>query len=90
MAAWRFTITLSAQRLVKKLDKETKVQVADKIEWLVYHFDEVNHIPFHQSLDGFFKLRVGNWRVVYEAEYDKLLITVHDVDHRSKIYKKYK
>jgi mRNA interferase RelE/StbE len=35
---------------------------------------------------GAFRLRVGDWRVLYEIEDDKLIVLVVKVGHRSSVY----
>jgi mRNA interferase RelE/StbE len=34
-----------------------------------------------------FKLRVGDYRVIYSVDFEKKIITVHLIGHRSEIYK---
>ena len=36
---------------------------------------------------GMFKLRVGDWRIIYTVNQNTKIITVHMVGHRSEIYK---
>ena len=42
------------------------------------------------QLKGFFKLRIGDWRMVYDFEREKNLITIHAIDNRNRVYKKLK
>ncbi|MDX2229831.1 MAG: type II toxin-antitoxin system RelE/ParE family toxin [Leptolyngbyaceae cyanobacterium bins.349] len=42
--------------------------------------------PLSNNLSGFFKLRVGDYRVVYEFSRPEQTITVDRVGHRSNIY----
>jgi mRNA interferase RelE/StbE len=35
---------------------------------------------------GLFKLRVGNYRVIYSFDVEALLITIHKIGHRRDIY----
>lgn len=44
-------------------------------------------MPLHGEWKGFFKLRVGSWRVIYNVDYFKKIITIHYIDSRDKIYK---
>jgi len=52
------------------------------------NFDQITPLPLGDKWRGFFKLRIGDWRVVYEIEISKRLITIHYIDHRDKIYKR--
>jgi mRNA interferase RelE/StbE len=33
------------------------------------------------------KLRVGDWRVMYEVNHNDKVVTVHKVGHRKEVYK---
>jgi len=45
-------------------------RIMDKIDWLWGNREYVNHVPLGHNLTGFFKLKVGDYRVLYE--YDKI------------------
>jgi mRNA interferase RelE/StbE len=52
------------------------------------NFDVVRPKPLHGSRDGFFKLRVGDLRVVYSFDREAHLIQVHLIGNRNDIYKR--
>jgi len=39
---------------------------------------------------GMYKLVIGEWRVLYTADFAKKVITIHILGHRKDIYKKMK
>jgi len=41
-----------------------------------------------KGLKGFYKLRVGDYRVIYEILYEERTIVVHAIGHRRDIYRK--
>jgi hypothetical protein len=43
--------------------------------------------PFTGNLSDFYKLRVGDYRVIYEIVREETTILVHAVGHRSKVYR---
>lgn len=88
MAQWLINFTEEAESDIGLLDGKIRTRVLDKIGWLCDNFEMVNHLPLGYGWQGFFKLRVGDWRVIYEIDYSDNEITVHCIDHRSKIYKK--
>lgn len=90
MERWRFEITDQAEADLEKLDAPIKKRVIEKLNWLINNFDQVAPIPLGEPLKGIFKLRVGDWRIAYEAEEIKKLVTVHAIDRRDKVYKKLK
>jgi mRNA interferase RelE/StbE len=40
-----------------------------------------------EKFSGLYKLRVGDWWVIYEIKRDEMIVVVHKIGHRSKIYK---
>jgi mRNA interferase RelE/StbE len=42
--------------------------------------------PLRYSLKGYRRLRVGDYRVVYKVDKDKVIVIVVDIDHRKDIY----
>ena len=88
MAKWLVIFTKEAENDVDLLDVKVRVRTLEKISWLCNNFEKINHLPLGYGWQGFFKLRVGNWRVIYEIDYFDNEITVHYINHRSKIYKK--
>ena len=90
MAYWRFIITVEAQDDLERLDDETRIRVLKKLKWFADNFDQATPFPLAGTWKGFFKLRVGDWRIIYEAEEDKNLIIIHLIDHRNRIYRRKK
>jgi mRNA-degrading endonuclease RelE of RelBE toxin-antitoxin system len=39
---------------------------------------------------GLFKYREGNYRIIYEPLHKEKVIVIHEIGHRSEIYKKAK
>jgi mRNA interferase RelE/StbE len=70
---------------LERLDKPTAQHVLKKIRWMTGRFDQATHLPLTGNLKGVFKLRVGDYRVLYT--FDESEIVVHVVKHRSEIYK---
>jgi len=87
MPTYRIILLPTALESLKKVDQRVGSRILDKLEWLSENFDYVKPLPLKGEWGGFYKLRVGNWRVVYEVDKDALEIIVHYVGHRSQIYK---
>ncbi|MGB3308712.1 MAG: type II toxin-antitoxin system RelE/ParE family toxin [Nodosilinea sp.] len=70
---------------LKRLSISVRKRIVTKIDWLTENFDGVQPLPLAANLAGFFKLRVGDYRVIYE--FDRTLRVITDrVGHRSEIY----
>ncbi len=39
------------------------------------------------TLTGFFKLRAGDYRIIYKVRKDENLIVIHRIGHRREVYK---
>jgi len=58
-------------------------------------FDQLRRDPYQHpnikrlkgSLSGYWRYRVGDWRVVYQVDDDKHTVTVVLIAHRSKVYR---
>lgn len=78
----------SARKALKKIRKEVLEKIIRKIEDLISN-------PYSPHLDvkklvggsGEYRLRVGDYRVVYLIEDDRLLILIVAIAHRKDVYK---
>ncbi|MBD2444106.1 type II toxin-antitoxin system RelE/ParE family toxin [Dolichospermum sp. FACHB-1091] len=70
-----------------KLTKSVCQRIVNKINWLAGNFDQITPQTLTAELSGFFKLRVGDYRVIYEFDPDQRIIFIDRVGHRSEIYK---
>jgi mRNA interferase RelE/StbE len=84
-----YTVSLSREAFtsLSRLDKQIAQHILDRIKWLSLHINEVNHKALTGHLRGSFKLRVGDFRVIYELQHQDSLLTVRLVAHRSQVYR---
>ena len=87
MPQWNFVITPEAEADLNKLDAVVRKRILAKLKWFADNFDYVTPFPLGEPFKGFFKLRVGAWRIIYDVEYLKSLVAVHYIDRRDKIYR---
>jgi mRNA interferase RelE/StbE len=71
---------------LKKIPKPQRQRIVTKIDWLVANFENVQPLPLSANLTGFYKLRVGDYRVIYEVDRTVRIITVDRVGHRRDVY----
>lgn len=81
-------ILQKATRELERLDKPIARRIAERITWLAANLDDIRPEPFKGDLAGLYKLRIGDHRVVYEILYDEKMIVIHQVGHRSEIYRR--
>ena len=76
--------TESALEDLEKLDRQIATRVLKKLSWLSRHFDSIVPDPLSGTLSGTYKLRVGDWRVLYTVEPD--MVVIQAIGHRKEIY----
>ena len=87
---WLVKFTPEGEKDLTKLDKPVQRRVIIKLHWLEENFLRVVPEPLSNKWRGYFKLRVGDWRIVYEINFTNHFLIVHRIDLRDKIYKKVK
>ena len=71
---------------LRKLDRPTGERILSKIHWLCEHVELIRHEPLTAQWAGLYKLRVGDYRVVYELDLERKRIVVYAIGHRKDIY----
>jgi len=85
---YRLRILQTATRELERLDKPVARRIVERINWLAANLDDIRPEPYKGDLTGLNKFRVGDYRVVYEILYDEKMIVIHQVGHRSEVYRK--
>jgi len=85
---WKVNFADEGEEDFGKLDGEIRERIFDKIIWLRDNFDQVVSLPLTNQWRGFFKLRVGDWRVIYNVSNKLKEITIQRIDRRDKVYKR--
>ncbi len=85
---WSIQFSKIAHNDLIKLDGKIRLRVLNKIQWLRSGFNELYHESLRGEFAGLIKLRVGDWRIVYQIQKEKSVILVHRVEHRSKVYRR--
>ena len=71
-----------AEKELDKLDFKIAQRLVIKVNWLSHNFSHIIPEPLHGSLKGTYKLRVGDYKVVYTLNQDTIEILF--VGHRLK------
>lgn len=71
---------------LEKLTQVVRDRIVSKINWLVENFAQITPQPLTGNLAVFFKLRVGDYRVIYSFSGEEKIITIHLIGHRREIY----
>lgn len=86
MASYRIEIVQSVLKTLLKLPKKDNQRIIDTISRL----STEPFPPQCKKLRGeqnSFRIRVGNYRIIYEIFHERLVITVLKIGHRKDIYR---
>ncbi len=68
------------------LPRQIQSRIIKKIDWLSANFDDITPLELTGNLAGFYKLRVGDYRSIYELNNTEEQIIIIRIGHRSNIY----
>jgi mRNA interferase RelE/StbE len=85
MANYRIEIKKSAVKEISKLTNKALKRIIREIESLADNPRPFGAIKL--SGDDKFRLKVGNYRILYQIFNDKLIVTVVKIGHRKDVYK---
>lgn len=57
-----------------------------RLRILNINFEQITPLPLTREWSGFYKLRVGDYRVIYEFDRESRIIIIIRVGHRSEVY----
>jgi len=85
MAKYSIHFKASAEKEFNNLDKVTSERIEAKIDLL----ENNPYLPGSKKLQGesSLRLRVGDYRIIYEVNETNKTVMVFKIGHRSKIYK---
>lgn len=83
---YRVTFVPRVERDLKLLDRPVRLRILRKIEWLAENLESLSLETLAGQWRGMYKLRVGDYRVIYTLDPARELLIVHAVGHRSRVY----
>lgn len=84
--SYHIEIARDALRALSKLDKPIRRRLQTAIDRLG-NDPRPNGAIALQGLPGAYRVRVGDYRVIYTVEDDQLVVLVVDLGHRREIYR---
>ncbi len=88
MTEYRIRILGAASQELERLDKPIGRHIVQRINWLASNLDAIRLEALTGDLAGLYKLRVGDYRVIYEVLWDEEIIVIHAIGHRREIYRR--
>ena len=84
--SYRIEVKRSAAKALRKIPKADQKRIADRIDSLAESLPDPD-ITKMKGKNPFHKVRVGNYRIIYEIQEDVLLILIIKIGHRKDIYR---
>ena len=85
---WQIVYSTKILKFLRKLDKNSQLDLKNYLEKIS---NCENPMVFGKalegSLQGFWRYRVGKFRIICKIDNNKMIIVIIEIDHRSKIYK---
>ena len=76
-----------ASEALYRLGAKAVEQILLRVDWLSINLDNIRPQALAGHLRGYFKLRAGDYRIVYAVNQVDQLLIIHDVGHRRNVYK---
>lgn len=88
MERWTIEFLPEAERDLARLERSVRRRIIGKLDWLAENFGAVFPINLRGEFKAFYKLRVGDLRVFYKANWTKEILIACYIERRDKAYKK--
>ena len=85
MTVYQVVVLPKAFEDLSKIDKTVAKRITDKITWLSENIENVTPLSLKGDFSGLYKLKVGDWRIIYDIDQKKKVITVHKIGHRKEV-----
>ncbi len=86
---YHIRILKAASRDLERLDRPIGRRIVQRINWLAANLEEIRLEALTGDFAGLYKLRIGDYRVIYEVLWDEETVVIHAVGHRREIYRRW-
>jgi len=88
MSVYRVELTKSAKKEFDHLPKQIQRKVVEALTFLTTNpFSELLQIKKLKGSESLYRIRLGDYRLVYEIRKNILLVIVIKIGHRKEIYR---
>jgi len=84
---YRIELARGAEKALAALSGETRARVASKIDELADH-PRTHGAKKLSGTDGLYRVRAGDYRIVYEIRDRVLIVLVLNIGHRREVYRR--
>jgi len=87
MDSYKIQWKRSAEKDLRNIDKQYIPKILEVVESLSNNPFPIKHRKLYGTKSSY-RIRVGDYRVVYQVDLEKKLVTVFHVRHRKDVYQK--
>ncbi|MFQ6119674.1 MAG: type II toxin-antitoxin system RelE/ParE family toxin [Methanosarcinales archaeon] len=85
MSEYKVFKTKKANKFLSKLPKNMRERIEKKLKRLINPFS-ISFVKVKGS-EGVYRIRVGNYRILYKVYEEKKIVVVLKIDKRSRVYR---
>ena len=83
---YTLNITDEVEDDLKCLDRASAKRIVKRIKWLAANADKIDHYELAGQWSGLFRLRAGDFRVIYALNHAARSVTIVVIGHRRDVY----
>lgn len=87
--AWTIEYTKTAAKILTSIDRQISMRIKKYLEERIATEEDPRRFgeALPANLTGFWKYRIGDYRVIAEIQDERVVVVVVKIGHRSKVYK---
>jgi len=85
---YNIRILEAATRELERLDRMIGRRIAKRINWLAENLESIKPQGLKGDLAGLYKLREGDYRIIYQILRKEKIILIHSIGHRRDVYRR--
>jgi len=83
---YKIIFSKNAEKFLNSIDKKTGLRIIEKVKELPTNSKNLDIKKLKSKYD-LYRLRVGNFRIIYSFQHEQLIIYVVVIGHRKDVYK---
>jgi mRNA interferase RelE/StbE len=79
-------LTDRAERSLVRLDRQIARRILRKLTTLAENVEVVQHVAMAGRWKGYYRIRIGDYRAIYDLDYNERILIVILIGHRREVY----
>lgn len=84
---YEIEISENAEKSLEKIPKKDRLKIIEKIDALEQEPFPAGSIKLHGYKETLYRIRSGDYRIVYTIKKDVLIILIAEIAHRREVYR---